>query len=467
METRASAGGSSEWGWPRRTGWLALVAAAYFACGKLGLALAMVHPSATLVWAPTGIGLAACLVLGTWVWPAISVAAFAVNATTEGSAWTSLAIGIGNTLEALAATQLVNRFARGARSFERVRDVASYVLCAALLSPTLAATIGVTSLAAAGYAAWASYGSVWFTWWAGDAGGALVVAPLILLWVDPPPMQWTRAKVLEAAAVSVTTALASLAVFGGILPLSVRHYPVDFLCVPFVGWAALRLSPRMAATAMMLLSAVAVWGTVRGNGPFADQPAGSGLLLLGAYIAVTAVGTLLFAATVRERLELIQRLREHSLSDPLTGLANYRQLTAVLESETERSQRNRRPFALVLLDLDRLKSLNDRYGHVTGSRALCRVAKVLRDTCRTVDTAARYGGDEFALVLPETDRDAAATVASRIQRRLAEDNEHPRISASVGCAVYPEDGDTVEALIRDADRRLYRVKPAPPDAAVS
>jgi len=466
MEARAAGRSSEPSGWASRAGWLALVAAAYFASGKLGLALAMVHPSATLVWAPTGIGLAACLVLGAWVWPAIFVAAFAVNATTEGSVWTSLAIGLGNTLEPLAAAQLASRFAGGARSFERVRDVASYVLCAAVLSPMVAPTIGVTALASAGYAAWSQFGSVWFTWWAGDAGGALLVAPVILLWVHPPPMQWTRGKMLEAAAVSVATALSSLAVFGGVLPLSARHYPVDFLCVPFVGWAALRLSPRMAATAMLLMSGVAVWGTVRGDGPFAEQPAASGLAVLGAYIAVMAAGTLLFAATARERVELIQRLHELSQSDPLTGLANYRRLTAVLDSEKERFQRSQRPFALVLLDLDRLKSLNDEYGHVTGSRALCRLAGVLRETCRTVDTAARYGGDEFALVLPETDADAAATVATRIQRRLAEDPELPRISVSAGCAVYPDDGETIEALIRQADGRLYEAKSQAGDAAV-
>jgi len=279
-------------------------------------------------------------------------------------------------------------------------------------------------------------------------------------------MRWTRGKVLEAVAVSVATALAALAVFGGVLPLSVERHPVGFLCVPFVGWAALRLSPRIAATGMLLLSAVAVWGTVNGYGPFAGEPSRSGLMLLQAYVAVTAVGTLLFAATVRERLGLVRRLRDLSMSDPLTGLANYRQLTAVLEREKERSARTRHPFALVLLDLDGLKSLNDRFGHVTGSRALCRLANVVRDECRAVDTAARYGGDEFALVLPETDRAAASVVAGRIRRHLAEDAEHPRISASAGCAVYPEDGDTIEELIRRADGQLYELKSSPRDAAV-
>lgn len=466
MPLPAGSTSSSERRWPRRAGLLLAVAAAYIACGKLGLALAGAHPSATLVWAPTGIALGACLVLGTWVWPAIFVAAFAVNVTTAGSVWTSLAIGLGNTLEPLVATHLLNRFAAGPRSFETVRDVTSYVLLAAGLSPVPAATIGVTALALGGYAPWSSYASIWLTWWAGDAGGALVVAPAIVLWAYPPPMLWTRTRVLEAAAVGLATALAAVAVFGGLLPMSVNHQPVDFMCIPFVGWAALRLSPRVAATAMLLLSVVAVWGTVNGYGPFADKATPSRLVLLAAYVGVTAVGGLLFAATVRERLELVQRLHELSQSDPLTGLANYRRLTAVLGEEKERSQRSRLPFALVLLDLDELKSLNDRFGHVTGSRALCRVANVLREACRAVDTAARYGGDEFALVLPGADRDAATAVAVRIQRCLAEDPEPPRISASLGCAVYPEDGETVEALIRSADGRLYVSKSLSRNAAV-
>ncbi len=461
MEPETNGLSSHERDLPRRAGLLVMLAVAYFVAGKLGLELAVVHTSATLVWAPTGIALAACLILGTWVWPAIFVAAFVVNVTTAGSVWTSLAIALGNTLEPVMATYLVNRFANGSRSFEAVRDVACYTVFAAGLSPALAATIGVTTLTIGGLAEWTSYGEIWLTWWAGDAGGALVIAPVILLWIFPPPMHWTRAKILEASAVSVTIALASIAVFGGVLPLGVRNYPVDFVCVPFVGWAALRLSPRVAATGMLLVSAVAVWGTVNGYGPFAGESTPLSLLLLQAYIGVTGVGTLLFAATVRERRKLVQRLHDLSMSDPLTGLANYRRLMDVLEHEMERSQRTEHPFAVLLFDLDGLKSVNDRYGHLVGNRALCRLADALRDTCRAVDTAARYGGDEFVLVLPESHRPAVMTVIERIRRQLAQDSEHPPISVSAGFAVYPEDGDTIEALIRNADIRLYELKPAP------
>jgi len=131
----------------------------------------------------------------------------------------------------------------------------------------------------------------------------------------------------------------------------------------------------------------------------------------------------------------------------------------VFHAEIERSGRTGRPFAVLLLDLDGLKKINDCYGHLAGSRALCRLADVLRVFCRSIDTATRYGGDEFAVILPETTASAAGFVASRIRRRLATDSEQPTLSASIGVAVYPQDGETIEALLCTADRELYGMKP--------
>jgi diguanylate cyclase (GGDEF)-like protein len=113
---------------------------------------------------------------------------------------------------------------------------------------------------------------------------------------------------------------------------------------------------------------------------------------------------------------------------------------------------------VLLLDLDDLKKINDNYGHLVGSRAICRLGDVLRIHCRAVDTAARYGGDEFALVLPETHEDEARRVASRIQEVLASADEQPPLSASIGISVYRGDGERIEKLLSEADRDLYSEK---------
>lgn len=160
---------------------------------------------------------------------------------------------------------------------------------------------------------------------------------------------------------------------------------------------------------------------------------------------------------VTKQRQLEDHLRQQAARDPLTGLGNYRHLAEVLDMEIKRSERTGREFALLLFDLDGLKKINDQYGHLTGSHALCRVADVL-SFCRNTDTAARYGGDEFAVVLPETGADAANEVARRICDNIAHDGMGPLLSVSVGVAVYPHDGERIEALLHTADVAMYSMK---------
>ncbi len=174
------------------------------------------------------------------------------------------------------------------------------------------------------------------------------------------------------------------------------------------------------------------------------------LMVLG--YAVALGGALL------DNARLFEQVRQLAVSDPLTGLANYRRLLDVLENETERTERTGRPFSVLLLDLDELKKINDSYGHLVGSRAICRLADILRIHCRAVDTAARYGGDEFALVLPESQEDEAHRVANRIREVLANDTEHPPLSASIGISTYRGDGERIEKLLSEADQDLYAEK---------
>jgi len=166
----------------------------------------------------------------------------------------------------------------------------------------------------------------------------------------------------------------------------------------------------------------------------------------------------IIAVDITEQRALEEQLRHQAFSDSLTGLANHRRLFDVLQGEIGRTKRTEREFSLLLLDLDGLKEINDRFGHLAGNRALCRLAQILADCCRSVDTAARQGGDEFALVLPETSVAAATLVARRICDLLAKDAEEPALSVSIGVASYPKDADGIGTLLFAADRALYAMK---------
>ena len=423
----------------------------YFVAGKLGLRLAFAHPSATPVWPPTGIALVALLTFGYEIAPAIFVGAFFVNLTTQGTALTSLGIALGNTLEGVVGAYLVTRYARGRHALERAPDIFRFAVLAALVSTIVSPTFGLTSLALAGFAPWSGYWSIWATWWLGAVGGNLVVAPLLLLWLAHPRIKWTSRQWLEAAALVAGLLVAARLVFGGVVAS-------ETLCVVLFIWAAYRFGQREAATAIALVSGVAIWQTLHGSGPFARESPNESLLLLQAFMGAASVTSLILAAVVAEHRQVEEQLGQLAVTDPLTGLANYRRLAAVLEAEIVRSGRTERPFAVVMFDVDGLKKINDKHGHMVGSRALCRVAEVLHMSCRAVDTAARFGGDEFTLVLPETDETAAQRVVARVNDRLKLDREQPVLKVSAGMALYPRDGDSAERVLDAADSALYELK---------
>jgi diguanylate cyclase (GGDEF)-like protein len=433
----------------------------YFAAGKLGLQLAYVHASATAVWPCTGIAVAALLVCGYRVWPGILIGAFLINLTTAGNAWTSILIAAGNTLEGVAGCYLVKRFARGKDAFERASDIFKFVLLAGLGATAISATVGVTALAASGFADWAAYGSIWLTWWLGDVVGAVMVTPLLLLWRENPKLKWNQRQWIELAALCVGLNGVGLILYGGFFQAKLKNLPLEYLCIPFLIWVGFRFGQREAATALCVLAGIASWGTMRGFGPFVGSSQNESLLLMQSFMGIIAITTLALAAEVSEHKRAEERVRNLAVSDPLTGLANYRQLVEALETEIKRYGRTDRKFVVLLLDLDGLKKINDAQGHLAGSRALCRLADMLRLYSREMDTAARYGGDEFVLILPETDLDAARLVAQRISRRLAEDGEEPKLSVSIGMAVYPDDGETINEIMGAADQDLYREKGVP------
>jgi PAS domain S-box-containing protein len=298
------------------------VAAVYFALAKFGLQLASINPSASPIWPPTGVAIAAVLLCGVRIWPAILVGAFAANATTAGTWETSAVIAFGNTLEAVAGGYLTRIWSQGRLTFNSPAGVARFALILVGIASVISASIGVSTLCAAGLASWNDFRAIWTTWWLGDLAGGLVVTPFVVLWVQSG---WRGLAIDLRQTIQVLTCavIVGMVAFSPLMPQSVYTSPLGFLAVLPLVWAALRRGPRDTATVGLILASFAVWGALTNAGPFAAQGLNESFMLLIVFMISVSVPSLALAADVMVRkrtednlrrtyTELDQRVRERT-----------------------------------------------------------------------------------------------------------------------------------------------------------
>ena len=264
-----------------------------------------INPSATPIWPPTGFAVAAVLIWGYRVWPAILVGALVANAITAGTLATSALIAIGNTLEAISIGWLVTRWSGGAKTFETPAGVVTFALICAASGTVLSASIGVLTLSVAGFAPWPDFGAIWITWWLGNLAGALVIAPLVVLWMRPAD----RTNPWEVAAAYAVAAAIGLAAFSPLLDPSSWRTPLSFIAILPLLWAGLRIGPRVTATIAVVLSGFALWGALAGGSPFAAPTVNESMLRLIVFMIASTVPSLALAADVAMRRGVEAALR--------------------------------------------------------------------------------------------------------------------------------------------------------------
>ncbi len=264
----------------------------YIFFGKQGLSYASINPSATPIWPPTGIAIASILIFGYRVVPAIFLGAFTVNLTTAGTVATSFGIGMGNMLEAIVASYLVNKFANGVHAFSTVLDIFKYVLLAAILSTTISANIGTITLLMGHLLEWQNFFPVWLTWWLGDVTGSLIIAPLILVWATSKRLHFFFRETIHGLLAFFILNLISWIIFSGTLPYV-------YLSIPIAIWIAFWFGRRGASIATIFVASSAVTYTIHGIGPFANgHVTNQSFLLVQLFISILSITSLTFASLV-------------------------------------------------------------------------------------------------------------------------------------------------------------------------
>ena len=333
----------------RRLSIVALVAVLYFLGAAFGLSLATLAKQVSPVWPPTGIALAALLLLGRGVWPGIAIGAFAINALT-GPLPAAMGIAVGNTLEAIVGAELLRRYVGFRCAFDRPRDIIGLVVCSAMISTTVSATLGVASLCLNSVEPWSNFGALWWTWWLGDAMGALIVAPLLLIGVT-----WLRSgqepkRPMESALFIAVVVVVSFFVLGGGggSPLELKY-----LVIPLFVWSALRLGQMPTATGLAVSAGFVIYWINLMSQVAKPDDFNAHLLLMQSFLGVLFVGSLTLGAVVAEHerismerdtlleseqaaraeAEKVARLKDdfvatlsHELRTPLNGLLGWTQV---------------------------------------------------------------------------------------------------------------------------------------------
>jgi signal transduction histidine kinase len=302
----------------------------YFTTARFGLSLGAVSGFATLVWFPSGTALAALLLFGYRLWPAILLGAFLANLFNGAPLWVALGIGTGNTLEALLGAFLLKRYGLS-YTFDHLRDVLLLVLLAMPLSAIISATIGVTSLLLGKSLALSSYVPTWSAWWIGDMISILILTPFFLTWSTWSPAKISIQRMAEIGIFAVFVLAVGLITFFSLLHTDQRTYALTYLVFPPLIWAALRFGPRGTLTAILALSSLAIIGTSQGLISFSSGNLSVNLFFLQCFMGIIAITSMILAAVVAERKELERQKDEfiamanHELKTPVTSLKGFAQ----------------------------------------------------------------------------------------------------------------------------------------------
>ena len=290
-------------------GKIIILAIIYHLAARLGLKMAYVQMNTSPVWPPTGISIAALLLFGISYWPGITLGVLGGSILTGAPINLAMGMALGNTLEAVTAAYILKRYLHFHEVLDKLNDVIGLAMVSTF-STAISASIGTLTLLITTQTPQSAFFSIWITWWIGDLLGALVVAPTIMVWLKPLPLKGRTKSIFEGLGLLILILVITWYVFSHLPPIDITHQAMIYVIFPFIIWAALRFGQHGATASIFLISAIAIWGTVNGSGPFFQESINDSLILLQTFMGVVALTSLILAATTTERRKAAQSLQQ-------------------------------------------------------------------------------------------------------------------------------------------------------------
>ena len=431
----------------------------YFLAGLLGLEVQTVQPGVTPIWPPSGIAFAALMLFGLRLWPGIFIGMYLLSWMAEVPVGMATLAAFGSVIEAALPVLLLRHFDFH-RDFPRIIDTLLFIAFAVYLGPLFSATAGVIGIWLFVGAINTDYFSLWLFWWLGNSIGIMIIGAFLLtLWERRSDVQLFTLDLFLLSAVAV--AIAWWSAF--IVNLSASFFGLCLL-IPVAVIAGVRRGPAGA----MLVNVLALLSFLL-NGALIQPELFQSITVDTVFInisclSIAAAGSLAIASAFQEHKQH-QELVYRACHDPLTDLFNRREVELNLESAVRKAQVESLSHCLLFFDLDKTKLVNDHAGHLAGDQLLVNVARILKSSVRSADTAGRIGGDEFAILLWDCPVERARDVAGSIREKLGAkpfrwQQQQFNLTTSVGLAVINHEATDALSAWNAADMACYTAKRA-------
>jgi diguanylate cyclase (GGDEF)-like protein len=444
------------------------IAIIYVATAKVGQTFSIPPGNITPIWIPSGIMLALVVLRGYGIWPGIFFGAVIGNvwayfdseslSSVMLSLFASFSNGFGDVISALIAVFMLKRKCGTTNPFAGIPNFVTFLLYGAVIGPFISAFMGVGSLAIGGFLPWDDCIEALITWWVGDGVGALLIAPAILIFTFKGKVIDVRKVATELVLYLTAVALVAYLI---IKPEAYEFILVEpiYMIIPLLFWSLFRLGHPVTYISLLFFFGLSINAAFNGVGAFTHPNQLIAMLKMQGYFVLVSSSVFIVGAILQDREQLLEKLEDKVSHDTLTGAMSRAYFDDCFEQESSRFDRYEISFSMVMIDLDLFKKINDQYGHLIGDDVLKQVVNIIQSSLRDSDTLARWGGEEFIVLLPATTGSGALQFAELARKRVENEvfKDEIKLTISLGVAEFKK-GDSLKDFLQKLDSALYKSK---------